>query len=149
MTPFSRPKNYIKDASNAISIHVGTPEQFVRNMDVTKMGLVDGMAHKNPTPWSRAYDPHLLEVITPDIDPGMEPFVSSASHRDESLNRCIAPSSGLVQWQAAHISPKAPNHCIGRPDAKLIINEVNLVASEQYIELWDAGAGFTNLGRFT
>ena len=139
-------QNYIKDASNLISIHRGTPGMFYRNMPVTSDGLVDAMAHINPHNDRRGYPDSILQTLIPGQTPGKEPIYSSLSNRDESINRCEAPSGG-VSWQAAHISPKWHNHCQTRRNAELVINEVSLVPSEQFIELWDKGAGLTSLGK--
>ncbi|XP_072024494.1 uncharacterized protein [Amphiura filiformis] len=147
MTPFPRYSNYIRDASNVISLHVGPPSLFYFNMPVTNEGLIDGIAYRNPHNLGRALPPSIVEMLTPGVEPGVEPFLTSPSNRDESVNRCVG-SSGSVSWDAAHISPKAPNHCPNRKNVELVINEVSLVKAEQFIELWDKGSGYTSLDDF-
>ena len=141
ITPFDTPRNVIKDGPNAVTLHSSLSGRFRKNRPLSKTGLIDSVVYYiNPD----RYSEDLVNFFTPGIDPIRED--NRYSYRDESINRCEDAESG-VKWVLAHVSPKAHNFCPARTDASLVINEVNLVASEQFIELWDKGVGYTSLGK--
>ena len=139
MTPFDSPGYNILDGPNAVTLHFIKEGKFRENMRLNKTGLIDAVVYYiNPDQISQ----DLIDFFTPGVNPVLESRVYS--ERDESINRCDTETGS--EWQLAHISPKAPNYCPAR-NAELVINEVSLVDNEQYIELWDKGGGFTNLGK--
>ncbi|XP_022081290.1 uncharacterized protein LOC110974170 [Acanthaster planci] len=144
-TPFRVPTGKIREGSNGISLHRGLKSaDHPKNSPPTTEGLVDVIIHGTDDAQTAQ---HLIEYFRPHAPRFQINEDASWSHRDESVNRCVDSQNNTV-YQLAHITPKAPNHCPSRPDAGLIINELNLIPSEQFIELWDLGAGFTSLDDF-
>ena len=140
MTPFETPRNNLKNGPNAVTLHSTVNGRIRNNKRLNKTGLIDAVVYyMNPDRYSQ----ELVDFFTPEMDPVLE--YNQYSVRDESMNRCEGDSG--TSWLLAHITPKDHNYCPSS-NAKLVINEVSLVATEQYIELWDKGAGFTNLGEF-
>ncbi|XP_033624936.1 uncharacterized protein LOC117288251 isoform X2 [Asterias rubens] len=143
LTPFVAPNSGIRIGPNAISIHKGLNKyNFPKRTPLTNESLIDAIVHGRGT---SQIAQHLIDFFKPNTLQINE--VDSWSDRDESINRCQNTENNTV-YQLAHITPKAPNHCPSRADAELIINEINLIPSEQFIELWDLGAGFTTLDDF-
>ncbi|XP_072017374.1 LOW QUALITY PROTEIN: uncharacterized protein [Amphiura filiformis] len=140
ITPFDTPRNNIRDGPNAVTLHSTKFGKFRENMRLNKTGFIDGVVYYiNPDRYSQ----DLVNFFTPDMDPVME--YHAYSERDESINRCDTETGTM--WQLAHITPKDHNYCPSR-NAELVINEISLVNDEQYIELWDKGAGYTSLDDF-
>ncbi|XP_038046951.1 uncharacterized protein LOC119721160 isoform X2 [Patiria miniata] len=145
MTPFSAPIGVIKETSCSISLHWGLrSEDLPKPMPLTAEGLVDVIIHGTE---EEADNQQLIEFFRPYAPRDQINEIEDWSQRDESINRCTDSENNTV-YQMAHISPKGHNHCPSRGDAGLIINEVNLIPSEQFVELWDLGAGFTSLDEF-
>ena len=145
MVPFNVPTGRIRTGDNALTLHRGLRrEDYPRDSPPTTKGLVDAIVHSTGE-GSAAVRQALAETFQSRV-PLQAGEDMAWSHREESINRCVDAGNQTV-FRLAHISPKAPNHCPRRPGASLIVNEVGLIPSEQFIELWDLGAGFTALGK--
>ncbi|XP_022089102.1 uncharacterized protein LOC110978419 isoform X2 [Acanthaster planci] len=84
----------------------------------------------------------LTNILTPGKAPVQEQ--EAFSHRDESLSRCLV--GGEWAFVLAHVSRDAANHCPTRANLDLVINEISL--SDQFIELFDLGGGYSLLDEF-
>ena len=124
----------------AISLHKTKDNEDVTKNDI--VGLVDAVVFRSESAASVEFEAELLALLTP----GEQEIYESAafSEREEGISRCSM--DGGLQWIVAHLSPKAQNHCPNRNGVLISINEVSLSPSEQFIELWDHGFGFTSLG---
>ena len=62
--------------------------------------------------------------------------------------RCVR-SNGTIEYILDNLSPNATNYCPRQTDTMIIINEVHLTSTSQMvIELWDMGAGFTEMSKY-
>ncbi|XP_071963521.1 uncharacterized protein [Antedon mediterranea] len=108
-------------------------------------GLVDAIIFKKqidgPHPWSPplsiSFSSSVSHVVTETWD---------QSTSDESINRCEYANETIYIMRT--LSPKMLNHCPPRHNITLVINEINMVAADQFIEIWDLGFGSTTLDGF-
>ena len=111
------------------------------NVQLTSTGLLDAIVVRREGATGD------LSTLTSILTPGREPVQEQEafSHRDESLSRCLV--DGEWTFVLAHVSRDTANHCPTRANPDVIINEISL--SDQFIELFDLGSGYTLLGKST
>ncbi|XP_070578841.1 uncharacterized protein [Ptychodera flava] len=144
----------IQNGEDAVALYYGNPASYTIGMSVTNTGLIDAIVYDN----GGQHDDTLTDVLTPGEDTLHEDSAHLAE--DESLSRCTGTDPlKLSQFALTVPTPGATNVCnltLSSPSPALptldptlqpniVINEFDVDASAQFIELYDGGVGDTIL----
>ncbi|XP_006821860.1 uncharacterized protein LOC102804140 [Saccoglossus kowalevskii] len=141
----------LKNGGNAVALYFGNTSNFNISTTAINLSLVDAVVY-----FSNDYYYYEDQTLTDIFAPGQDALNKSVSHLHESFSRCLGNDPlKLSQFILSAATPGLGNICNGLPthvtldplSPHIVINEIDIDAESQYIELYDGGSGNIILDR--